>query len=338
MRRAVPDTLFSSKLKLLSAVGWTLLTLTAPVSTQTASAQTWPQQQPVKIVVGLAAGGTTDTIARIIAQSLGERLGQTFVVENRPGAAQSISAEAVARAPADGYTLLMANTPQMAIVPAIIKARYDAIKDFEPVSIVGSNAFVLCVNASVPVSNLAEFVAYAKKNPGTLSYGSGGIGNVTHLAMAYFVKLAGLDMVHVPYKGGAPAMSDLIAGHVPAMFASTSDALSQIKAGKIKPLAVSGLERARELPDVPTVRESGYPAFQALTWNGLVAPAKTPKPIVDRLGEAVAASVKDPKVIERLAAQGVNPVGNTPAEFASGIAGDVKFWKEVVTVADVKEQ
>ncbi len=335
MHRAVPDSLFSrwKNPKLLPAIGLALLTLTAPVS-----AQTWPQQQPVKIVVGLAAGGTTDTIARIAAQALGERLGQTFVVENRPGAAQSIAAEAVARAPADGYTLLMANTPQMAIVPAIIKARYDAIKDFEPVSIVGSNAFVLCVNASVPVSNLAEFVAYAKKQPGTLSYGSGGIGNVTHLAMAYFVKLAGLDMIHVPYKGGAPAMSDLIAGHVPVMFASVSDALSQIKAGKIKPLAVSGLERARELPDVPTVRESGYPAFQALTWNGLVAPAKTPKPIVDRLGEAVAAAVKDPKVIERLAAQGVNPVGNSPAEFTGTIAGDVKLWKDVVTIADVKEQ
>lgn len=335
MPHAVSHLLLSQALRLTlaSAIGMSFFALAAPVS-----AQTWPQQQPVKVVVGLAAGGTTDTIARIIAQALGERLGQTFVVENRPGAAQSIAAEAVARAPADGYTLLMANTPQMAIVPAILKARYDATKDFEPVSIVGSNAFVLCVNASLPVSNLAEFVAHAKKQPGAISYASGGIGNVTHLSMAYFAKLAGLDMIHVPYKGGAPAMSDLIAGHVPAMFASVSDALTQIKAGKIKPLAVSSLERARELPDVPTVRESGYPTFQALTWNGLMAPAKTPKPIVDRLGQEIAAAVKDPKVIERLSAQGVNPVGNTPAEFASGIAGDVKFWKEVVTIADVKEQ
>jgi tripartite-type tricarboxylate transporter receptor subunit TctC len=317
--------------RLASAAGVALLTLASPLA-----AQTWPQQQPVKIIVGLAAGGTTDTIARVIAQSLTERLGQTFVVENRPGGAQSISAEAVARAPADGYTLLMANTPQMAIAPAILKARYDAVKDFEPVSIVGSNGFVLCVNANLPVSNLAEFVAYAKKQPG-LNYASGGVGNFTHLSMAYFAKLAGLDMTHVPYKGGAPAMSDLIAGHVPAMFASVSDALSQIKAGKIKPLAVSGLERAPELPDVPTVRESGYPTFQTVTWNGLMAPAKTPKAIVDRLGQEIALAVKDPKVIQHLAQQGIKPVGNTPAEFAQSIAEDVKFWKEVVTLAGVKE-
>jgi tripartite-type tricarboxylate transporter receptor subunit TctC len=331
---ALRETLFSRSpsLKLLSAAGLALLTLTSPLA-----AQDWPQKQPVKIIVGLAAGGTTDTIARIIAQGLTERLGQTFVVENRAGGAQSIAAEAVARAPADGYTLLMANTPQMTIVPAIVKARYDAIKDYEPVSIVGSNGFVLCVNASLPVSNLAEFVAYAKKQPAPLTYASGGIGNFTHLSMAYFAKLAGLDMTHVPYKGGAPAMSDLIAGHVPAMFASVSDALSQIKAGTIKPLAFSGAERAPELPNVPTVRESGYPAFQTETWNGLMAPAKTPKAIVDRLGQEVALAVKDPKVVEHLARQGIKPGGNTPAEFARTLAEDVKFWKEVVTLAGVKE-
>lgn len=307
------------------------------ISTGACQAQTWPQKQPVKILVGVAAGGTTDTIARIIAKSLSDQIGQSVFIENRPGAAQTISAEIVAQAPADGYTLLMANTPQMAIIPAILKTRY-AAKDFAPISIIGSNAFVLCVNSKVPVNSLAEFISYVKARPGVLSYASGGAGNVTHLSMAYFQKLAGLDIVHVPYKGGAPAMADLIAGHVPTMFASIADALPQADAGAIKLLAVSGLERARELPNVPTIRESGYPTYEALTWNGLVAPAGTPKEIIEQIEKAILVSFKQPTVIEQLSNKGIDPVGSSAAEFANTIAKDIKLWQEIVDVADVKEK
>lgn len=302
-----------------------------------ARAQAWPQQ-PIKIVVGLAAGGLTDTITRIIAQPMSERLGQPVVVENRPGAAGTIAAEAVARGPADGYTLVMGNLPQMVIIPALSGTRYDPVKDFAPISIVGSNPFVLCVNAKLPVKTLAEFIAYVRERPGQMSYGSGGIGNGTHLSMAYFLKLAGLDMIHVPYKGGAPAMGDLIAGHVPAMFASSSDALPQVKAGAIRALAVSGPERSQKIPDVPTVSELGFPKFKTITWNGLMAPVATPKDVINRLAAEVAHAVKDPKVVEHMSNQGIDPIGNSPDEFLSAIKADVVLWTEAVAVAGVKEK
>ena len=301
------------------------------------AAEPWPQQ-PVKIVVGLAAGGLTDTITRIITQPMSERLGQPIVVENRPGAAGTIAAEAVARGPADGYTLVMGNLPQMVIIPALSGTRYDPVKDFAPIGIVGSNPFVLCVNPNLPAKTLAEFIDYVRSKPGQLSYASGGIGNGTHLSMAYFLKLAGLDMIHVPYKGGAPAMADVIAGHVPAMFASSSDALPQVKAGTIRVLAVSSGERSPKIPEVPTVAEFGFPQFKTITWNGLMAPASTPKAIVDRLSAEVAHAVKDPKVVERLAGQGIDPIGNTPEQFAAAIRADVLLWTEAVKVAGVKEK
>ena len=219
-----------------------------------ASTNVWPQQ-PVKIMVGLAAGGLTDTITRIIAQPLGEQLGQPMVVENRPGASGTIAAEVVARGPADGYTLVMGNLPQMVILPAMQTTKYDPLRDFAPISLVGSNPFVLCVNPKLPVHTLAEFIAYVKERPGQLAFGSGGIGNGTHLSMAYFLKLAGLDMIHVPYKGGAPAMADLVAGHVVANFSSSSDALPQVKAGTVRAIAVSSGTRWPKLPDVPAISE-----------------------------------------------------------------------------------
>jgi tripartite-type tricarboxylate transporter receptor subunit TctC len=302
-----------------------------------ANAQPWPQQ-PIRVVVGLAPGGLTDTITRIVAQPMGERLGQPMVVENRPGAAGTIAAEAVARGPADGYTLVMGNLPQMVIIPAMSATRYDPQKDFAPISIVGSNPFVLCVNANIPVHTLAEFISYVRDRPGQLPYGSGGIGNGTHLSMAYFLKIAGLDMIHVPYKGGAPAMADLIAGHVTAIFASSSDALPQIHAGTIRALAVSSGERSRKIPDVPTVSELGFPQFKTITWNGLMAPARTPKDIVDRLAAEVVRAVRDPKVIEHMSNQGIDPVGNTPQQFADTIKSDVALWTEAINAAGVKEK
>ena len=297
----------------------------------------WPQQ-PVKIMVGLAAGGLTDTITRIIAQPLGDQLGQPMVVENRPGASGTIVAEAVARAPADGYTLVMGNLPQMVIIPAMQTTKYDPLKDFAPISIVGSNPFVLCVNPKLPVTTLAEFIAYVKARPGQLAFGSGGVGNGTHLSMAYFLKLAGLDMIHVPYKGGAPAMADLIAGHVVANFSSSSDALPQVKAGTVRAIAVSSGARWSKLPDVPTISELGYPAFKTITWNGLMAPVQTPKEIVNRVAAEVARAVKEPAVIEHMGNQGIDPIGSTPEEFATAIKADVALWTEAVNAAGVKEK
>ena len=312
----------------------TLLTLGA---FGTAQSQTWPQR-PVTVVVPFAAGGNTDGIGRSIAQWLSDRLGQQFVVENRGGAGGAIAAEMVAKAPADGYTLFVAALPQIAIVPAISQTRYDPVKDFAPISVVGTNPFVLAVNKDVPVKSVPEFIDYVRKAPQPLSYASAGIGSLNHLSMALFLKLAGIDMIHVPYKGNAPAMSDVVAGHVPAIFTNLSDALPQAAAGTIRLIGVSGETRAPQIPDVPTVAEQGFPTFKTRTWNALMAPAKTDPAIIARVAREVAAAAKDPGFAERLNHLGVDPLGNSPTEFAALIAADIPFWAEAVRIAGVKEQ
>jgi tripartite-type tricarboxylate transporter receptor subunit TctC len=302
-----------------------------------AQSQTWPQR-PVTVVVPFAAGGNTDGIGRSIAQWLSDRLGQQFVVENRGGAGGAIAAEMVAKAPADGYTLFVAALPQIAIVPAISQTRYDPVKDFAPISVVGTNPFVLAVNKDVPVKSVPEFIDYVRKAPQPLSYASAGIGSLNHLSMALFLKFAGIDMIHVPYKGNAPAMSDVVAGHVPAIFTNLSDALPQAAAGSIRLIGVSSETRAAQIPGVPTVAEQGFPTFKTRTWNALMAPAKTDPAIIARVATEVAAAAKDPGFDERLNHLGVDPLGNSPAEFAALIAADIPFWAEAVRVAGVKEQ
>jgi tripartite-type tricarboxylate transporter receptor subunit TctC len=302
-----------------------------------AQSQTWPQR-PVTVIVPFAAGGNTDGIGRSIAQWLSDRLGQQFVVENRAGAGGAIAADMVAKAPADGYTLFVAALPQIAIVPAISQTRYDPVKDFAPISVVGTNPFVLAVNKDVPVKNIPEFIDYVRKAPQPLSYASAGIGSLNHLSMALFLKLAGIDMIHVPYKGNAPAMSDVVAGHVPAIFTNLSDALPQAAAGSIRLIGVSSETRAPQIPDVPTVAEQGFPTFKTRTWNALMAPAKTDPAIISRVATEVAAAAKDPGFAERLNHLGVDPLGNSPAEFAALIAADIPFWAEAVRIAGVKEQ
>jgi len=302
-----------------------------------APAQDWPQR-PVTLIVPFAAGGNTDGIGRATAQWLGDRLGQQFVVENRAGASGAIAAELVARAPADGYTLFVAALPQIAIVPAISTVRFDPVKDFAPISAIGTNPFVLAVNKDLPVRTIAEFVAYVRAQPQKLSYASAGVGSLNHLSMALFLKLAGIDMIHVPYKGNAPAMADVVAGHVPAIFTNLSDALPQAAAGSIRLIGVSSDKRAPQIPDVPTVAEQGYPTFKTLTWNALMAPAATPPAIIGRVAGEVALAAKDPAFAERLNRLGVDPLGNSPAEFATLIADDIRFWTEAVKIAGVKEQ
>jgi tripartite-type tricarboxylate transporter receptor subunit TctC len=298
--------------------------------------QDWPQK-PVTVIVPFVAGGNTDGVARIAAQRLSDALGKQFVVENRPGAGGAIAAELVAKSPPDGYTLFLAALPVMAIVPVINKVRYNPEKDFAPVSNIATNAFALVVNKDIPVNTLAEFVDYVRARSGQLNYGSAGIGSLNHLSMALFLKRAGLQMTHVPYKGNAPALADVMGGHVMAMFSNFSDALPQAKAGSVKMLAVSSPRRAPMAPDVPTVAESGYAGFQTQTWNGLMAPAGTPPAIVDKISREMAAAVKDPQFAARLADFGVDPLGNTPAEYSAMLSEDVANWAKAIEAADVRQ-
>jgi tripartite-type tricarboxylate transporter receptor subunit TctC len=311
-----------------------LATLPALAQAATAQVAPWPQR-PVRIIGPYAAGGNSDVLSRLTAQRLTEAFGQQFIVENRVGGNGAIAAEAVARAPADGYTLMWGALPPLVIQPAVTKVSYDPVKDFAPVSVVGTNPFVLVVNKNVPVKTVAEFVAWVKAQPQKLSYAEGAVGSLTHLTMALFLKRAGLEMTNVSYRGNAPALTDVVAGHVPTMFSNVSDAMPQITSGAIRPLAVSSATPVPQLPGVPTVAAS-FPGYAAITWNGLMAPAGTPKPIIDKMAAEIARACKDPKFVERLAALGADPLGNTPEEFAALIAADLKTWGEAVAIAGLK--
>jgi tripartite-type tricarboxylate transporter receptor subunit TctC len=315
-----------------------LLALSGAVAAPSrATAQSYPSRA-VTIVVPYAAGGNSDSITRLIAQRFGEKLGQPFVVENRTGAAGALAAEFVARAPADGYTLFMSALSQTVIVPLVSKTRYDPIKDFAPISAIGSNPFVLAVNKDLPAQTLAEFVAYVRARPRELAYASGGIGTQNHLAMALFLKQAGLEMIHVAYKGNAPSMADLVAGHVPAMLSNPSDAAQQAASGQVRLLAVTSERRSPQFPDIPTIAESGYPQFKTVAWNGLLAPAGTPKEVVGLLAKLASDAARDPIFVDRLAKLGIDPIGSSPQEFAATIAADIAMWTEAVGLAGAKEQ
>jgi len=298
-------------------------------------AQDWPQR-PSRVIVPFTAGGNTDSIARLGAEWLAQRLGQPVLVENRPGANGSIAAEFVMRAPADGYTMLMATPSQLAILPAMTKTPYDALKDFAPISIVGVNPFALAVHNSVPAKSLKEFVALVKARPGEVAFASAGNGAVSHLTMALFIARAGLSMNHIPYKGGSVAVTEVLGGHVPAYFGNLAEIVPQARAGKLRALAVSSEKRARQLPDVPTVAEQGFPGFQTNTWNGFVAPAKTPAAVINRVAGEIAQAARDPKFIQALDQIGVDPVGNTPAEFTKVIEASIKLWAEAVKLSGAK--
>jgi tripartite-type tricarboxylate transporter receptor subunit TctC len=314
-----------------------LVVVAAVVAGEPAWSQTWPQK-PVRIVVPFAPGGNTDGIARLIAQPLGETFGQLFVVENRPGAAGAIAAEAVARAPADGQTLLMGTPSQIAIIPAMTKTPYDPVKDLAPISVIGTNPYVLVVHAGIPVRTLAELAAYARRQPDKLAYAAPVFGGLSHLSMLLFLKRAGLEMTPVSYKGGAAPLADVVAGHVPIYFATLSEAVSQARGGAVRLLAVSSENRVPQIADVPTFAESGFPGFKVLIWNGLMAPAGVPKETIDRIAKEVSRAVKDAKFAERLAAFGIDPLGNTPVEFAAMIAADIAMWSEAIKIAGVQEK
>jgi tripartite-type tricarboxylate transporter receptor subunit TctC len=300
------------------------------------SGSAWPQR-PVKVVVPFPAGGNTDVQARIMSERLSAVFGQQFVVENRVGAAGAIAAEYVARAPADGYTLFFSSSPQISVVPLVQKVSYDPEKDFIPISIVGTNPFVLGVQASLPVNDLKEFIHYVKDHQGLLNFASGGAGSIGHLSAALFLHRAGLVMTHIPYKGGAPAVQDLVAGQVQMYFGNASELLQHAKSGKIKLLAVSSEKRAPQLPGVPAVAEY-YRGFRTITWNGFLAPTGTQKAVIDALAHEVAKIVHEPETAEKLQKIGVDPLGNTPAQFAAFLKSDAPLWRDAIKAADIKPE
>ena len=291
-------------------------------------AQEWPQR-PVKVIVPYAPGGNTDAIARITAERLTGALGQQVVVENRAGAGGATAADFVAKAAPDGYTLFVAALSQFGPVPLTQKVNYDPLKDFTPIANIGANGFVIAVHPGLPVKDLKEFVDYIKARPGKLNYGSGGTGSLTHLAALLFLNRAGLDMVHVPYKGGAPALADTISGQVQMYAGSPSELLQQAAAGKIRLLGITSEKRNAQLPNVPAIAEV-YPNFKATTWNGLVAPANLPAAITSRLAGEMQKLMKDAAFLDRLAKLGLDPVPTTPASFSADIRNEYVMWRDLI--------
>jgi len=302
---------------------------------QAALAQAFPTKT-VTLVVPFPPGGTTDVLARSIAQKLGESWGQPVVVDNRPGAGATIGATQVAKAPADGYTLLMGAVHHTIATSIYAKLPYDFQKDLAPVTIVAMVPNVLCVNPGVPAKSVKELVAWGKANPGKLSYGSNGQGTAQHLIGEQFGALTGLDLLHVPYKGSGPLTSDLIAGQVSMSFDTITPVLPQIKAGKLRALAVTTAARSPALPEVPTLAESGLANFDQGTWFGVLAPAATPREIVGKLNAEIVRILKLPEIQQRFAEIGAQPVGNTPAQMAATIKSDTEKYAALVKKAGVK--
>jgi tripartite-type tricarboxylate transporter receptor subunit TctC len=292
----------------------------------------------VTVIVPFAAGGSTDGIARSIAQWLSDNLGQQFVVENRAGAGGAIAAELAARAPADGYTLFVASLPQIAIVPAISKTRYDPVKDFVPISVIGTNPFVLAVNKDVPVKTIAEFVAYVRAQPQPLSYASAGVGSLTHLSMALFLKLAGIDMVHVPYKSTPAALQDTMAGHVQMCFADPVTSLPQVKAGTVRCLGVGSRGRYKLTPDIPTLIEQGIPDFELMTWTGVMMPAGVPPAVFTTLRDAVVKTISEPAYVERQAQGGSEITPCTPDEMRRIQFAEIELYREMMKIAGIEPE
>lgn len=312
------------------------LALVACLGGASAQAQTsWPQK-PIRIVVPFAPGGNTDSIARVMAERFTQSLGQAVVIDNKVGAGGAIAAEFVAKAPADGYTLMMAAMPVMAVLPVINKTNFDPLRDFVPISNVGSNPFVMGIHKSVPANNLPEFVAYMRKNPGKFNYASGGSGSVSHLSAALFVKRADLDMTHISYKGGAPAVTDLLGGNVQMYFGNFSELYPHVSGGNIRIIGVSSEKRAAQLPQVATIAESGFPGFKTVTWNGLMAPAGTPPAVVARLADAVREALAAEGTQSKFQQMGVDAIGSSPREFAETLRADIAVWSEAAKAANLK--
>jgi tripartite-type tricarboxylate transporter receptor subunit TctC len=287
--------------------------------------------RPVSLVVAFTPGGPSDVLARIVGKKLEQILGQPFVIENRPGAGGNVAAEQVARAPADGSVLLMGNNSILATNAALYKKiNFDPEADFAPISLIGSQANILVVNPQLPIKSMAELIAYAKANPGKVNYASSGHGAAAHLAAELFRAEAKIDIVHVPYKGAAPALQDVIAGHVQMMFATAASVVPHIQSGQVRALAVTTLKRTAVFPDLATVDELGIKGFDATTWHGLVAPSHVPKEVITTIHRATIEALNDPTVRKALGDLGVDIVGSSPEEFDAYIKAEIPKWTAIV--------
>jgi tripartite-type tricarboxylate transporter receptor subunit TctC len=312
------------------------LALVACALALAAQAQSWPSK-PIKMVVPFTAGGSTDTVARIISEKLTPRLGQPVVVENKAGAGGALGSDFVAKQPADGYTYLVGTSSTMAIAPWVYtKLPYNPTRDFTPVTLLGTADIIVVVHASVPIRNTAELLAYAKANPGKLTFASGGNGSISHLLGEYFKSMAKVDMLHVPYKGDAQMVTDMLGGQVNMAFGTAVAWLPHIKSGKVAAVAVTNPKRSTTLTDLPTLNESGVPGYEAVQWFGIAAPTGTPNEIVQRMYTEIKAILAMPDVQKRFTELGFDVVGNTPAEFAQFLRDENAKWKKIAEIAGTK--
>jgi tripartite-type tricarboxylate transporter receptor subunit TctC len=316
-------------------VATALSTIALPAHSQTGP---WPNK-PIRLVVPYAPGGTTDVVARVVAEYLGKRLGQNIIVDNKPGKGAMVGTALVAKAPPDGYTLLMSVISGLTISPTLYGGGdFDPMADFIHVSIASTNPSVLVVNPAFEVKTFKDYVAYAKANPGKLAYATSGAGSSNHLLGVRLSQVASAEMVHVPYRGAGPAMIDTINGNVPSMFDSLPSAAPHIKAGKVRALAVSSTQRSPAFPDVPTMKEAGYPDLISYSWFGISVPAKTPAPIVDRIATEMQAVLKEPAVVKRWEEIGAEPSTMTPAEVTRFVQEEIDKWTPVVKSSGAKPE
>ena len=294
---------------------------------------------PLRLILGYPPGGASDAVARLLAQSVGGRLGQTIVIDNRPGAGGNIAAEIAARAAPDGYTWFLGNNGILATNQALYeRLPFDPLKDFATVALVASQPSVLVVNPALPVTSVRELIALAKAKPGQLNYASSGTGTAGHLTGELLKAVTQVNFVHIPYRGGGPAVIDLVAGQVQFMFATAASVIPQVKSGRLRALAVTSLKRSPTLPDLPTMDESGVPNFEAITWHGIVVPAATPSAIVGKINAELNVALATPDMKEKLAAQGVEAQGGTPAEFAAYLRREIPKWTKVVRESGAKPE
>jgi len=321
---------FATKVRLTALV---LVGLCAPVM-----AQDYPTR-PITLVVPYAAGGGNDAMARIVAEHMGQTLGQQIVIENRAGAGGTIATRQVARSAADGYTLVIGGTGTLAVNPTLYaNVGYDPRKDFAPVGLIGASALVVLLHPSVPAKSVRELIDLARRDPGKLNYASAGVGSGIHLGTVLFEHMADVKLTHVPYRGSGPALTDLVGGHVAIYFSSLPPAVQLVKDGKVRALAVTGAKRANALPDLPTVAEAGLPGYESVLHYGIAAPASTPRPIIDKLSAALREAVMAPDTQERMATDGTEPLASTPEDYAADIDREETKWSEIVRRSGAKAE
>jgi tripartite-type tricarboxylate transporter receptor subunit TctC len=320
--------------RLLAAASFAFLLAAAFLPAAAAHADEYPTK-PIIMIVPYAPGGSVDTVARIVGNAVSNEIGQSIIIENRSGAGGNIGFEMVARALPDGYTLLMSSSPLAVNVSLYRKLRYDPVKDFAPISLVALQPNLLVVNPELPVKTLAELIAYAKANPNKMNFGSSGVGTSQHLAGELFKRRAGVDIVHIPYRGGGPAMIDLVGGRLQMMFETIPSALPHVQSGQVRAIAITVGERSKMLPNVPTVSEAGLPGFVSSGWLGVTAPAKTPKPIIDKLNAAIIKALAMSSVADRLTELGLQVKSTSPSEFATFIDQEIEGYRIIITDAKI---